>query len=560
MAHGRVLLKASYQVRNERRQFLQVVPPAGFEVLGVRVAGQTAQPVSGQGCVYVPLEKSVESVRGLVGFPVEVYFLGEEQAWARRGRRVLATPSVDAPVAYARWEVFLPRDLRLRGEPRGSAKAVDWWSEGQQVMSYGRAWSHGGGSVSSGAEEILLSDELESASRGRFAVGAGLSLRSRARRAPASGDEGRVAVQELEQRQSGSLELFNQAYQAYKGNRFEEAGALLDQSIELDPYNDGAQALRANVSLFVDDGQGEQDKDDAQARRVRDLARAKTADVQIEQEKSSRKVEQYLRQGDLADAERELEVLTAVTVELQRYEQGESSEQQLILEDALKTLNEVRSKRKKVWQNSAEMVVDAAGASPSDERAYEGLVRGSQASAAPTCEVPADDSAVVAQGLSDILLDELLLEDDMVMGHMGVTGTMEMGGGEGAGADAPESALLYDEGEELLAHRFVTLVREAPAQELVEPQPVLSSSTGQLIAAAPPSPSKAAVHSPQKSPRVRKAAFAPKPAVQVPQTVTASHLVINLPQTSEPLRFEQRLVTAGSPLVVEIRYRSRRKP
>jgi hypothetical protein len=43
-------------------------------------------------------------------------------------------------------------------------------------------------------------------------------------------------------------------------------------------------------------------------------------------------------------------------------------------------------------------------------------------------------------------------------------------------------------------------------------------------------------------------------------TVTAARLVFNLPEAGEPLLFEQRLLPADQPMIVELRYHARKKP
>ena len=90
---GRVLLRATWQVRNERRQYLHLRPPPGFQALTARVSGTPVTPLGdGGGGIYVPLEKSVETMQGLLTFPVEV------SGWrARRRGRARASGSSRCP-------------------------------------------------------------------------------------------------------------------------------------------------------------------------------------------------------------------------------------------------------------------------------------------------------------------------------------------------------------------------------------------------------------------------------------------------------------------------------
>jgi len=124
-ADGRLLLRATWLVRNERSQYLHVVPPAGWSPLTARVTGTPVSVLSdGAGGVYVPLEKSLETVKGLLSFPVEVTWLAEGQAWGRRGDRALVLPSVNAPIQGLKWEVHLPRGYREDQRRRDPAAAA----------------------------------------------------------------------------------------------------------------------------------------------------------------------------------------------------------------------------------------------------------------------------------------------------------------------------------------------------------------------------------------------------------------------------------------------------
>lgn len=115
---GRVFVRSSLRVRNERRQYLRLRPPEGFSAMGARVEGEPVTLLSdGEGGLLLPLPKSVETVRGLLSFPVELLWVGETEAFARRGAWAFRLPAVDAPIQRVDWEVHLPRGFRPRGEP-----------------------------------------------------------------------------------------------------------------------------------------------------------------------------------------------------------------------------------------------------------------------------------------------------------------------------------------------------------------------------------------------------------------------------------------------------------
>jgi tetratricopeptide (TPR) repeat protein len=352
-AHGRVLMKARYTVRNDRNQYLRLEPPPGFEVLGVRVAGQVRQPVADGDSIYIPLEKSVESLQGLISFPVEVYLLGEEAAWDRKGQRSLRTPAVDAPVAYARWEVWLPTDVEW-DELSGLPKHVQDWTTSEHALEYGRA-------VRDPSMDAV--DELSDFGDDQFRnneIGYRSSRRGNRGRdkddTKATAASSSSSSYKDDANEDASLEMFNYAYQAYNNNDFDQAQQYLEESLRLDQGNASAQALLGNVQVVTGQAGGEGQADEAQARRVRELARARSVDTELEQKEVQKKAEEALRAGDLEVAERELERLEDMTRDLSRLEQSESVEQQLLLEETAKQLEDTRGKLAKKQKAKAPKV------------------------------------------------------------------------------------------------------------------------------------------------------------------------------------------------------------
>ena len=375
-SHGRVLMKARYTVRNDRNQYLRLQPPAGFEVLGVRVAGQVRQPVADGDSVYIPLEKSVESLQGLISFPVDVYLLGDEAPWDKKGNRSLQTPAVDAPVAYARWEVWLPVDVEW-DELSGLPRQVQDWTSSEHSLEYGRAVETPDVADAGGWDE----DEEEG--RGIETVQASASRRGPRGRnkdaAPPSESSSSSSIKQ-DADEDASLEYFNQAYQAYNANDFETAQQYLEQSLQLDSGNASAQALLGNVQVVMGGSGGEGQGDETQARRVRELARARAVDTELEQKEVQKKAEEALRAGDLEMAERELERLEEMTRDLSRFEQSESVEQQLLLEETAKQLDETRGKLAKKQKSKAPVSTTAtSGSAPVSGGSYRASVGGATA-------------------------------------------------------------------------------------------------------------------------------------------------------------------------------------
>jgi len=268
---GRALMRAHYEVRNERAATLRVRPPAGFEILGVRVAGETAVIARDRdGSWRVPLPRSVDTVSGLLSFPVEVGLLGgavKGAAWDRRERRSLPLPRLDAPVAVLRVTLHLPPGYRSR------LKAGD----GEVVAAFTR-----GGGITYG-----------------LGVGA-------------------VGAAEADAR-------FQSAVKRWLGNDFGGAQGELDELKKLGANNENIARLQGNLDLIA--GRGEDAKDATVSRRIREQAKARAVVDQVAQEDLERKAEESRRSGDYKSAEVQYRAALAVGDRLAKLEQKESVEQ-----------------------------------------------------------------------------------------------------------------------------------------------------------------------------------------------------------------------------------------
>ncbi len=134
---GRIVMRARYEVRNERASHLEITPPPGMQLVGVRVGGREVT-VARHGEAYrVPLTRSLETLEGPLTVPVTVGLLGsdEGQPWQRRERRSLELPAVDAPVTTLRVTAHLPPRYDSRATA-GQQAVVDEFSGGGDV-AYG---------------------------------------------------------------------------------------------------------------------------------------------------------------------------------------------------------------------------------------------------------------------------------------------------------------------------------------------------------------------------------------------------------------------------------------
>lgn len=213
---GRVLLRGLLDVRNERASHLRISLPPGLEPVGVTVSGVAALPVRDGDDWLLPLERSVETVEGLLSFPVELSLLGEWEGWARREERSVPLPTLGAPVQVARVTLVLPPGYRDRGEDE--SLRVEQFSDGEGIR-YG------------------------------FAIG-----------------DTKGAVADA---------TFRDALDAWKANDFTGAQAKLDDLRSMGAEGSNIYRLQSNVDLIVG---GESGGDERVARRVRSQARARAVD------------------------------------------------------------------------------------------------------------------------------------------------------------------------------------------------------------------------------------------------------------------------------------------
>ena len=264
---GRALIRAHYEVRNERAASLRIRPPAGFTILGVRVAGETAVIArDSEGAWRVPLQRSVDTVSGLLSFPIEVALLGEARPWARRERRELPLPRLDAPVAVTRVTLHLPPGYRSRLHA-GDGEVVDSFTKGEGI-TYGL----GVGEVGAARADAL----------------------------------------------------FQGAVKRWLDNDFKGAQAELDQLKSMGASNENIARLQGNLDLISGRG-GQQDA--GVQRRIREQAKARAVDEQVTLENLQKQAEASRASGDYGAAQSQYQAALEVGDRLAQLEQKESVEQ-----------------------------------------------------------------------------------------------------------------------------------------------------------------------------------------------------------------------------------------
>ncbi|MFT7519266.1 MAG: hypothetical protein ACI9MC_001406 [Kiritimatiellia bacterium] len=267
-AEGRSLTRALYTVRNERAGNLRFRPPTGHRVIGVRVAGQTAFPARTGAEWVIPLPRSIETVEGLVSFPVEVILLGQvSRGWARREDRQLPLPQIGAPVAVNRVTLTLPPTWADELE-EGEHGRVEAFSEGEGI-AYG------------------------------FGVGGA---------AEAKADQ-----------------AWQDAMGAYMSNEFDKADRLLDTLDEMGADNENLGRLRSNLDVVQGRAVG---GETAMTRRVVAQASSRGEEDRRQREEVLREAEEELESGNYEQAVVSYKKAEALSNKLSKVQQRESVEEQ----------------------------------------------------------------------------------------------------------------------------------------------------------------------------------------------------------------------------------------
>jgi hypothetical protein len=344
---GRMLAVARYEVRNDRASHLEITPPPGVRIVGARVFGETARPARDGDAWRIPLERSLETVDGLVSFPVEVVLLGEgvedDARWKRRERRLLRLPVLDAPIAASRVTVYLPPDYDSRIRP-GEGTVVDAFTEGEGI-TYGSGL---------GAADVAVADAT-----------------------------------------------FQSAVRAYLDNDFDTAQAELDELARRGASNENTRRLQGNLDVLHGKsatdaaGEGRTSADGVLARRVRDQARARATEAYRQQAELEREADELHLSGDYEGAEDKLEQAISIGGELEKLEQRESVEQSAKNQQIAGSLVTVKRKLKS-RRGGRQLETKRASTTP---RAIEPLSPPRASASALSVAIPAVGHAVLYQEL-----------------------------------------------------------------------------------------------------------------------------------------------------------------
>ena len=109
---GQMMTEATFALRNNGRQYLEIALPQGAEVWSAFVAGSPVRPSLREGRLLLPLERAGTDEAAI---QVQVTYVSSQKLPARSGRIALESPAVDVPMKNAQWELYLPPDYDYRG-------------------------------------------------------------------------------------------------------------------------------------------------------------------------------------------------------------------------------------------------------------------------------------------------------------------------------------------------------------------------------------------------------------------------------------------------------------
>jgi hypothetical protein len=118
---GKTLVQARYAVRNNQRNFVKIMLPAGATLWSAALSSQPVRPGQApDGSLLLPLEKSrpgSSSADDPPEFAVEIVYLTPGITWSDKGKARIALPALDLPVSRTGLQVYYPPLFRVSSEP-----------------------------------------------------------------------------------------------------------------------------------------------------------------------------------------------------------------------------------------------------------------------------------------------------------------------------------------------------------------------------------------------------------------------------------------------------------
>jgi hypothetical protein len=137
-ADGKTLIQARYAVRNNQRNFVGVILPAGASVWSASLAGHPVRPGQGpDGSLLFPLAKG-RAGDDAPPFAIEILYSVRSAAWNPRGRVELALPVLDLPVSRTGLVLYYPPLFRIAPEA-GAFRSQPYEAPASEVLTGGSA-------------------------------------------------------------------------------------------------------------------------------------------------------------------------------------------------------------------------------------------------------------------------------------------------------------------------------------------------------------------------------------------------------------------------------------
>ncbi len=466
---GRALLRCRMDVRNASAQFLRVKPPEGMVLWSAQVNGEGVAPVTTDSWTAVPLERSVETLMGLTQLDLDLTFMADEDVWARKGHRDLELPAFDAPVALLEWELRLPPGYVADIE--GGSTSILREADAQIVYA--------------------------------------------------------TASVDVKEEKDQARDTWNMALDSYQENDFELAQDYIDETLRLDPEHESALALQTNLDVFsgADDGRYDTVEEEAMSRKVKETARAKVADREVEEGEALEEADRLMMAGDYERAEEAYREAAEISDELAQYEQVESRENTYRAKEARKKADQARERDQQKQSVQIDLEDDTGFEEPTRGRPQRGTTggKGTKSMPAPSAAPPEpepDSSFANAPQEVEVYYDEDL-DTFAIEGDESVVGALGSGAGPSVAGAIPEEAMVVG-GSTTRTHGFGD----------AKPSP-----------APPPSPSMV---------------YEDRPTLQGRPDLAATTLAIPLPEHGEAVVLTQRLLASGEAPTVTLKYRQKR--
>ena len=127
---GELLTRATYLIKANKKQFVEVLLPEGATLWSCLVSGKSVKPAQGTGkMLLVPLDAMADVTQTV---PLELVYFEQRSALVRVGQVTLQGPVLDVPTTVANWFLYAPNDikfLKMSGNLERGAAAFDFVAE-----------------------------------------------------------------------------------------------------------------------------------------------------------------------------------------------------------------------------------------------------------------------------------------------------------------------------------------------------------------------------------------------------------------------------------------------